>query len=87
MFSKRGRNRHFYISVFACSLIPPCFDRRKHGTRGWLQGDASAGIQQKFGRRNPNKEKPTGLTVEATDFPSSVLLMSQRDPATSDAIG
>lgn len=49
--------------------------------------DATAGIYQRFGRRNPNKEKPTGLTVEATDFPSSDLLTSQRGSATSDAKG
>lgn len=36
--SKCGRNRLFYISVFACAPIPLCFARRKHGRRGWLQG-------------------------------------------------
>lgn len=36
-------------------------------------GDASADIQQRFGRRNPNKEKATGLTVEATDFSFFIL--------------
>lgn len=51
------------------------------------KGDASAGTQQRFGRRNPNKEKPTGLTVEAIDVCSSYLLTSQRGPAASDAIG
>lgn len=48
---------------------------------------ASTGIHQRLGRRNPNEVKPTGLTAEATDFPSSYLLASQRGPAAADTKG
>ena len=48
---------------------------------------ANAGIHQESGRRNPNKEEPTGLAAEATDFPSSYLLASQWGPATAGAKG
>lgn len=48
---------------------------------------ASVGIHQRFGRRNPSEEEPIELTAEATDFPSSCLLASQRGPAIATAKG